>query len=87
MLNLKFPKFNWVNETVAVKQSLSTILAMFGGMAILIIPVVVYLVIFMHIMSVETYMWGVSVTLALICFGLYEYIKHRGTKIFMELNN
>ena len=87
VLNLKFPKFNWVNETVAVKQSMSGILTMFGSMAMVFLPVILYFVVFINVMSVETYMWMVSTILALICLGLYEFIKHRGTKIFLELTN
>ncbi len=87
VLNLKFPKFNWINETVAVKQSLSGILAMFGSFAIVLLPTVLYFVLFIEMLSIETYMWVVSVVLALICLGLYEYIKHRGTKIFTQLTN
>lgn len=87
VLNLKFPKFDWINETVAVKQSISGILAMFGSWAMLILPVVLYLVLFMKIMTVMTFMWVVSVVMALICLLLFEYIKHRGTKIFVSLTN
>ncbi len=87
VLNLKFPKFNWTNEIVAVKQSLSSILTMFGSMAIVILPIILYITLFVDVLAVETYMWLVSVVLAIICLGLYEYIKRRGTRIFMELTN
>jgi len=32
VINLLFPKMNWDSETIAVKQSMSVIVAMFGGM-------------------------------------------------------
>lgn len=87
VLNLKFPKFDWINETVAVKQSLSGFLAMFGSWAMLILPVILYIFLFMDLVSIMTYLWIVSVLMALICLALFEYIKHRGTKIFTNLSN
>lgn len=87
VLNLKFPKFNWLNETVAVKQSLSTFLAMFGSMAMLIAPVILYVALLAEMLEVSTYLWIVSVVIALLSLGMYEYIKRRGTKIFNGLTN
>ena len=39
LINLKFPRLDWVDETSAVKQSMSVLLAMLGGMAITILPI------------------------------------------------
>ncbi len=87
VMNLLFPKFNWVNEMVAVKQSLSGILTMLGSMAMVILPVVLYVVILNDLLAPEMFMWIVCVVMALICLGLYLFIKKKGTKIFTRLSN
>ncbi len=41
-LNLNYPKFDWVNETDAVKQGVAPFLAMFIAMATVALPVLLY---------------------------------------------
>lgn len=84
IMNLKFPKFDWINETVPVKQGISVLFAMFGPMAILIIPVILYLTVFIKIpaISVDMFMWATLVVLLAVCAALYRYVTVRGAKIF-----
>ena len=42
ILSLKLPNFNWVNETVAVKQGLSTMLAIFGQWGLILLSWLLY---------------------------------------------
>ncbi len=42
LLNLFFPSFDWEDETKVVKQSLSTLLTMVGGMILTVVGVVLY---------------------------------------------
>ena len=37
ILNLKFPNFTWINETVAVKQSASVSIALFGSWGVIVL--------------------------------------------------
>lgn len=39
LINLMFPKLNWQSEVVVVKQSLASLIAIFGGMAVALIPI------------------------------------------------
>ena len=41
-INLLMPKFDWLNETVAIKQSMSVLVTMFGGFLLLGIPVLLF---------------------------------------------
>ena len=38
IINLRFPKFDWINETLVVKQSMSTFLTMMVGMGAALLP-------------------------------------------------
>ncbi len=40
--NLKFPRFDWINEVLVVKQSGAAMLAVLGGMGLLLLPCVGY---------------------------------------------
>jgi len=84
-VNLKFPKFDWVNETVAIKQSISTTIAMFGSWGIVALPIVLYITALKNLMSIEVFMLIISVIFAAICLALYRYLMTRGKKIFESL--
>ena len=43
LLNLKYPKFDWTNHSVAVKQSMSVILSMLIAWAVMILLTVLYI--------------------------------------------
>ena len=38
IINLLFPRFDWTNEVTIVKQSISSIIGIFGGIAFVVIP-------------------------------------------------
>ena len=84
-INLKFPKFDWVNETVAVKQGISSLIAMFGSMAFVALPVIIYVKFLMENLSADIYLIICTGVFALLSLALVRYLKTRGRKIFMHL--
>ncbi|MFQ6862518.1 MAG: hypothetical protein ACLROI_04040 [Beduini sp.] len=80
IINLNFPVFDWVNEVQIVKQSVSSFISIFAGLATIIIPG--YLFIRTGNMMVLYGFLGVMIVLVL---ASYFYLKTAGTKIFNQL--
>ncbi len=85
MLNLKLPNLRWTNETAAVKQSFSVMLAMFGGWAITLLPVGVYFLVGAYLPSwLFLFAWLVVYVAATV--WLFLWLKKRGAEIFRSLS-
>ena len=86
LLNLRFPKFDWINEAVAVKQSMSVFLAVMIAMISSIAPVVLY---FLAIRKTElgagAYVIIVTAVFAALSAALYAVIRKRGVKMWNEM--
>lgn len=81
IINLHFPKFDWISEAVAVKQSASTMVSMFANMGIVIAIVLLYLLLLEGVMTLAVY--GMILTAAFIVINalLYLYLVKKGTKM------
>lgn len=84
-INLLFPKFDWINETAAVKQGASTIIAMLGSMAILAVPAILYIALVGRFVSLEIYLLICIILFAAASVLLGYYLKTRGGKKFATL--
>ncbi len=85
VVNLKFPKFDWMNETVAVKQGASTMISMFGSAAVVIAPMLIYIFLAAGKISIEAFIGIFAVVIGLVSLGLYRYLMTRGKKVFESL--
>ena len=85
VVNLKLPKMDWISETAAVKQSASTLVDMFGAMALVLIPGALYLTVLDGMILPELFGIGLTVVYALISALLYRYLCTSGCRIFEEL--
>lgn len=83
-LNLKHPNLNWTNEAVAVKQSASALLTIFGQWGLVILFGVLYGVIGYKLGPVPFFI-GVIVLTAAVLAILLTWIRKRGTVIFERL--
>ena len=86
-LNLKYPKFDWVNETDAVKQGVAPFLAMFIAAATVALPVLLYAFLFSDMVSAEIYLCIVFLLFVAASAVLYRYLTTRGVEIFKNLQN
>ena len=82
LLNLWKPKFDWVNETVCVKQSLPVVLTMFISMGVAIVIAMVYGLWLINLMSVSMYMYSVIIVMVLLDIILYYMIHTWGVQQF-----
>lgn len=85
MANIKLPRFEWVNEISVVKQSGSVFLSIFGGMAVLAIPLVLYVALLSTIMSVDLYLICVGIAFVLVDVILYRWIMTKGIKLYQKM--
>lgn len=82
--NLKAPNLNWTSEMVPIKQSLSVMLALFGGWIIVILFAGAYYLLRMYVTE-TLYLVGVNVVLLVLDILLLGWIKGKGSRIFETL--
>lgn len=82
--NLKFPNLTWTNETIAVKQSLSVAISLFGGLIFVGIFGGLYYLIY-DMITASAY--AIILTLILIALNIMiiMWLKKKGCKIFENL--
>ena len=86
LLNLRFPKFDWINEAVAVKQSMSVFLAVMIAMISSIAPVVLYfLAIRKTDLGAGVYVIIMTAVFAALSAALYAAIRKQGVKMWNEM--
>lgn len=82
--NLYHPNFDWINETQVIKQSISVILAMLFSTLSVIVPGVLYLVLFEGWMS--EYFLVVYTLLLIIGWKVtHNWIMNKGSAVFESL--
>jgi ABC-2 type transport system permease protein len=84
IVNLHFPKFNYVNETEVVKQSLGAILGMFSTWLILTINGFMYYYLFEQMSFALIALLAAVLNIILLVFAVV-YIKTQSEKIFSRL--
>ncbi len=85
VLNLIFPKLDWTNEIQAIKQGLSSFIAMFGGMAVMLLLIFVYVKLLIETVSLVAFAYIASLVFLLLSAGLYLYIVKCGERKFNSL--
>ena len=83
LLGLCFPKFDWQNENVALKQGFAVFGAMLGGMLWCLIMVGVSVL--MSFVSFALGMLLVTLINGGVCFGIHRYFTHGGERRFALL--
>ena len=84
LLNLKFPKFDWTNHSVAVKQSMSVILSMLIGWAVMILLTILYIFTGKY-MDVEIFMIIAEAISLVLAGGSVLLMRKQGVKMFEKL--
>lgn len=89
LMNLNFPRFDWINEAMVVKQSTSVIITMFGGMAVAVLPIVGS---FALVNSGSVGLGATGGLLVCLLFfavvnaAAYGFLKTKGVKLYDELD-
>lgn len=86
IINLLFPKLEWDNEMVPIKQGIAVLITMGVSLIALIIPVIVLLAL-SNIMYLYLLLTIVCVIYILIAIGCYIILKKVGPKLFKKIYN
>ena len=84
LINLWKPKFDWVNETIVVKQSMAVIIAMLGTMAFVVLVAGGYILLFNEFISAINYTYLIAVILIVLDIFGYYLLNTWGAKQFAK---
>jgi ABC-2 type transport system permease protein len=87
VINLHFPKFDWINELQPIKQSISVLLSMFGAFALVAALVIVYMTVLQRVVTIELYLTLCAALFAILSGILYGYLRKGGSRRFAALSN
>ena len=85
-VNLRWPRFDYTNETYVIKQSASVTITMFSGMGLVILPCLLYVLLLSKVLLPADMLLIATVVLAIADFVLYHYLTHGAQKAFANLN-
>ena len=83
-LNLAFPRFDWINPIQPVKQGASVMISMFGGMGLIAVLAVVYILL-SSVLPLGVYLLICTIALAAASALLYAYLIKGGVRRFETL--
>ena len=83
-VNLKIPNLNWTSEIVPIKQSMSVMIALFGGWIIIAALAVIYGFLG-YVLSPLVYLVLISAVFLILDILLLRWLFTRGAKIFCTL--
>ncbi|MCR5484156.1 MAG: hypothetical protein K6F09_01060 [Clostridiales bacterium] len=86
-INLKFPKFDWINEVTVVKQSLSVMLTMLASLILIIMPLFVSSLIVINLFSgyLPPLLFAFFVYTLILSAVFYSVLMKKAEKRFFEL--
>ena len=85
-VNLRWPRFDYTSETAVIKQSASVTITMFGGMGLVLLPLLLYIFLLKKVMDVQLMLLVCTALLAIGAAVLYDYLAHRAERAFANLN-
>lgn len=76
VINMKFPKFDWINETVAIKQSASVLITMAGSFGFVITPLILLLYLGIKLSDMTNILLLLfCAVLFIVSYALYALLK------------
>lgn len=85
VINLHFPKLDFVNEVAVVKQSMSVIIAMFAGMGAVVLPAVLYIWQLTGVLASDVFILLCTALYAAAALGMRRYLYGGGARRFAAL--
>lgn len=79
-LNLIFPKFDWISETIAIKQGVSSLICMLVSLGVIVFPIILYVTVFSEIITTEFYLLIFAVILTIFSYVLIYHLKTGGSR-------
>ena len=84
-VNLRYPKFDYINETAVIKNSMSVTVTLFGSWALLAAAALLYGLALHRVMGMTAYLSICAALLAALCAALYLSLRRSGARRFAEL--
>ncbi len=84
VINLRFPKFDYINEVNVVKNSMSVVVCLFSSWGILLAPTLLYVFLLSDVVGMTAYLGICAALLLVACLLLYAKLG-RSEERFMEL--
>ena len=84
-VNLRYPKFDYINETAVIKNSMSVTVTLFGSWALLAAAALLYGLALHRVMGMTAYLYICAALLAALCAALYVSLHRSGARRFAEL--
>ena len=84
-VNLRYPKFDYINETAVIKNSMSVTVTLFGSWALLAAAALLYALALHRVMGMTAYLCICAALLAALCAALYLSLRRSGARRFAEL--
>ncbi len=84
-VNLRYPKFDYINETAVIKNSMSVTVTLFGSWALLAAAALLYGLALRRVMGMTAYLYICAALLAALCAALYLSLRRSGARRFAEL--
>lgn len=84
LINLLLPKFNFINETEVVKQSLAAMVAIFGSMAVITV-IIILMIVLRNLISVSASLLIISFVLFLFTILSWGIVKRITERVFIKL--
>ncbi len=85
VVNLHFPKFDFISETAVVKQSMSVLISMFASMGAVILPAMLYIWLLKEILSGDVFILIFTAVLVLAGAVMIRYLHNGGARRFADL--
>lgn len=82
VINLQFPKMDWINEVYAIKQSAASIISMLSSMVMVAAPLLLYALVLRKYIDVQIYTVIVGLAVAAGDFIMYNYLRNGGKRRF-----
>ena len=84
-MNLRFPRFDWTNPIQPVKQGLSSILTLFGGIGVIVALIFIYALFFSFWISIDLFLVICLAASIIVSAAVHSYLKNAGSRKFEEL--
>jgi len=84
-LNLHLPKFDWISETVVIKQSASVMIVLFAGMGFIATPALLYGLWLHAYLGMTAFLWIMTALFALLAYLGWRYLLTRGVKVLERI--
>ena len=84
-LNLAFPRFDWINPIQPVKQGISSMVTLFGGMALIAALALVYIFLLSPIFALDIFLLVCTLVFITVSALMFIYIIGAGSRRFDTL--